>query len=83
VFDSPFLHLKGRRHEAKVNSESWVAGRYARPPDCRELIADGGGTSRLRRLNRLKPLRRIATRYEKRAVNDKAMLTLAAILLWL
>jgi transposase len=43
----------------------------------------GGRTSRLRRLNRLKPLRRIATRYEKRAVNDKAKLRLAVILLLL
>jgi transposase len=36
-----------------------------------------------RLLNRLKQFRRIATRYEKRAVNYLAMLTLAAILLWL
>jgi transposase len=43
----------------------------------------GGGTSRVRSLNRLKQFRRIATRYDKRAVNDKAMLRLAAILLWL
>ena len=35
-----------------------------------------------RRINRLKQCRRIATRYEKRAVNYQAMLTLAAILLW-
>ena len=33
--------------------------------------------------NRLKQSRRIATRYEKRAVIYLAMLTLAAILLWL
>jgi transposase len=36
-----------------------------------------------RLINRLKQFRRVATRYEKRAVNDKAMLTVAAILLWL
>ena len=36
-----------------------------------------------RTINRLKQLRRIATRYEKRATNYQAMLTLAAILLWL
>jgi transposase len=36
-----------------------------------------------RLLNRLKQFRRVATRYEKRAVNYLAMLTLAAILLWL
>ena len=40
--------------------------------------------NRIERLfNRLKQYRRIATRYEKRACNYKAMLTLAAILLWL
>ena len=36
-----------------------------------------------RLINRLKQFRRIATRYEKRAVNYLAMLTIAAILLWL
>ncbi len=33
--------------------------------------------------NRLKQNRRIATRYEKRAVNYLAMLTIACILMWL
>ena len=36
-----------------------------------------------RLVNRLKHFRRIATRYEKRAVNYRAMLTIAAIMLWL
>lgn len=36
-----------------------------------------------RLLNRLKQFRRLATRYEKRAVNYAAMLTVAAIVLWL
>lgn len=36
-----------------------------------------------RAINRLKQLRRIATRYEKRAENYLAMLTIASILLWL
>jgi transposase len=36
-----------------------------------------------RLVNRLKQFRRIATRYEKRVVNDRAMLTIAAITLWL
>jgi transposase len=34
-------------------------------------------------INRLKHFRRVATRYEKLAVNYRAMLTLAAIMLWL
>jgi transposase len=33
-------------------------------------------------IGRLKEFRRIATRYEKRAVNFTAMLTIAAIFLW-
>jgi transposase len=36
-----------------------------------------------RLFNRLKQFRRIATRYEKRAQNYKAMLVVASILLWL
>lgn len=36
-----------------------------------------------RLINRLKQNRRIATRYEKRAENYRALLTIAAILLWL
>ena len=35
-----------------------------------------------RTINRLKQFRRVATRYEKRALNYKAMLTIAAIVLW-
>jgi transposase len=34
-------------------------------------------------INRLKQFRRVATRYEKRARNYLAMVTLAAIVLWL
>jgi transposase len=34
-------------------------------------------------INRLKQFRRVATRYEKLAVNYLAMITIAAILLWL
>jgi transposase len=36
-----------------------------------------------RLVNRLKQYRRVATRYEKRAENYLAMLTIAAIMLWL
>jgi transposase len=42
------------------------------------------GRNRVERLiNRLKHNRRIATRYEKRAENYRAFLTIAAVLLWL
>jgi transposase len=36
-----------------------------------------------RLVNRLKQFRRVATRYEKRAVNYLVMITIAAIVLWL
>ena len=36
-----------------------------------------------RLINRLKQWRRVATRYEKRAANYAAMLTVACLLLWL
>lgn len=36
-----------------------------------------------RTINRLKQFRRIATRYEKRAVNYLAMVLIAPLLLWL
>jgi transposase len=36
-----------------------------------------------RTIHRLKQFRRVATRYEKRAVNLLAMVTLATIMLWL
>ena len=36
-----------------------------------------------RRINRFKPVRRLATRYEKRAENDHGMWGIAAILLWI
>jgi transposase len=35
-----------------------------------------------RTINRLKQFRRVATRYEKRAANYRAMLTIAAIVIW-
>ncbi len=35
-----------------------------------------------RAINRLKQFRRVATRYEKRAANYRAMLVIAAIVLW-
>ena len=50
-------------------------------PFDREKYRERNRVERL--INRLKQFRRVATRYEKRAVNYKAMLTLAAILLWL
>jgi transposase len=50
-------------------------------PFQRELYCERNQVERL--INRLKPFRRVATRYEKRAVNYLAMVLIAAILLWL
>lgn len=47
----------------------------------RDAYRKRNGVERL--INRLKQFRRIATRDEKRAVNDLAMLTIAAITVWL
>jgi transposase len=52
-----------------------------RPDFDREAYRQRNRVERL--INRLKQFRRIATRYEKRAVNYLAMVTLAAVLLWL
>ena len=50
-------------------------------PFDRQRYRDRNRVERL--INHLKQFRRVATRYEKRAINYKAMLTLAAIMLWL
>jgi len=47
----------------------------------RELYRERNRIERL--INRLKQCRRVATRYEKLAVNFLAMVTIAAILIWL
>ena len=50
-------------------------------PFDREIYRTRNRIERL--INRLKQYRRVATRYEKRAENYQAMLTIAAIMLWL
>ena len=61
--------------------------RDQRPHDRRHAPFDHGAYRRRNRVerlvNRLKQHRRVATRYEKRAVHYTAMLTIAAALLWL
>jgi transposase len=47
----------------------------------RERSRDRTRVERL--INRLKQARRVATRYEKQAVNYLAMVTISAILIWL
>lgn len=52
-----------------------------RPDFDRDAYRERNRVERL--INRLKQFRRIATRYERRAANYLAMLTIAMILLWL
>jgi len=49
-------------------------------PFNRELYRERSQVERL--INRLKQFRRVATRYEKRAANFLAMVTVAALLVW-
>jgi transposase len=56
-------------------------GEHRTGPFDRQLYRQRNKIERL--MNRLNQFRRIATRDEKRAANDQAMLCLAAIILWL
>ena len=58
------------------------AGRRGRPPGFdRELYAKRNVVERC--VGRLKQWRGVATRYEKRAVNYRAMVVIAALMIWL
>ena len=57
------------------------ANEHRQPGFDREAYRQRNIVERL--INRLKNFRRIATRYEKRAANYLAMITIGAILLWL
>jgi transposase len=71
-------YLKGRRIGAVIPTK---ANEAPDPAFDRAAYRERNVVERL--INRLKQWRRIATRYEKRATNYQAMLTLAASLLWL
>jgi transposase len=81
------------RHTAAGRSAATCIGRGIRTTILCKKNEHRGGTfdreiyrsrNRIERLiNRLKQYRRVATRYEKRAENYQAMLTIAAIMLWL
>ena len=70
-------YLKERRIGAVIPTK---ANQVADPAFDRDAYRERNVVERL--INRLKQHRRIATRYEKRAANYLAMLTLAAIMLW-
>jgi len=79
-YSSPTIrrYLKERRIGAVLPTN---AGEAAAPAFGRNAYRERNVVERL--INRLKQWGRIATRYEKRAANYHAMLTIAAILLWL
>jgi transposase len=79
-YSSPTIrrYLKERRIGAVIPTK---ANQVADPGFDRDAYRERNVVERL--INRLKQWRRIATRYEKRAVNYLAMLSIAAILLWL
>jgi transposase len=79
-YSSPTVrrYLKERRIGAVIPTKSDEA-----PDSTFDRVAYRERNVVERLINRLKQWRRIATRYEKRAATYHAMLTIAAILLWL
>ena len=71
-------YLKGRRITPVIPTK---ADQKPLPTFDRAAYRERSIVERL--INRLKQWRRVATRYEKPAVTYEAMLTIAAILLWL
>jgi len=72
----PFLQHRGIRVTIPRRSNKRRRGKFDR-----EVYRERNQVERT--INRLKQYRRVATRYEKRAENYLAMLTIAAIFLWL
>lgn len=70
-----FLRERGVRYTIPRRSNEKKKGKFDKI-----LYRERNKVERL--FSRLKEFRRIATRYEKRAVNYAAMLTIAAIFLW-
>lgn len=71
-----YLRRRGIRAAIPRKRNERRSGRFDRA-----AYRDRNAVERL--INRLKQYRRLATRHEKRAVNYLAMVTIAAILLWL
>jgi transposase len=79
-YSSPTIrqYLKGRKIRAVIPTK---ADEESDPAFDRAAYRERNVVERT--INRLKQWRRVATRYEKRAASFLAMVTLAAILLWL
>lgn len=84
VGDKGYSYQRIRRYLARCGIDAVIPLRTDQGHDLcfdRELYRERNKVERL--VGRLKQWRRIATRYEKRAANYLAMLTLAAVTLWL
>jgi len=82
--DKGYASRKARRYLRRRGIGAVIPRKKGERPDPRFDREAYRARNRVERLiNRLKQWRRIATRYEKRAVNYRAMLTIAASLLWL
>ena len=78
------LRRRGIRHtipERKDQTERRAGRPGRRPGFDREVYRRRNVVER--RVNRLKQWRGVATRYEKRAVNYRAMVVIASLVLWL
>ena len=77
-------HLIPERRDQRAQRAQRAAkgARGGRPPGF-DRAAYRGRNAIERCINRLKQFRGLATRYEKRAVNYRALLVLAAIVIWL
>ena len=72
----PYLRRRGIRYTIPRKSNEHRGGKFDK-----SLYRLRNRVERC--INRLKQFRRIATRYEKKAENYLAMLTLASIMMWL
>jgi transposase len=84
VGDKGYSGRKGRRYGRRHGLPPGIPTKRPERPQRtvdRALYRERNKVERL--INRVKPCRRVATRYEKLAATYLAMVTLAAILLWL
>jgi transposase len=84
IGDTGYSSGKVRRSLQRRGIQAVIARRSNEPqqkPFDRECSRERNRVERL--INRLNQHRRVATRYEKLAVNYLAMVTIAAILIWL
>ena len=82
--DKGYASGKARRALRRRGIGAVIPRKQGERPDPRFDRAAYRERSRVERtINRLKQFRRVATRYEKRAANYLAMVTVAAITLWL